>query len=195
MSMQTSTSIRKWQAALWLHHCYCPQTVQTSLRPHSALAFLQDEVSVHKLLKWEDLRASVCAMMNVDFLCCGKQMGRSQLQNSQKLNLKTKWNFTSVYLRKKTEDLKWTSICGHIVHTSKADTNWLFKPSTFKIIVRNKWPFLFSSIPNRTGLKRVDPQVLVDKKRELMILIDIGSILNLAVSKTLDPTVQIWMFV
>lgn len=26
-SMQSSTSIRKWQAALWLHHCHCPHTV------------------------------------------------------------------------------------------------------------------------------------------------------------------------
>lgn len=69
--------------------------------------------TVHNLLKWEDLRASVCSMMDVDFLHCGKQMGHSELQNSHKPNLRAGRNFTLAHARKEPQ------IFGHFLHTSK----------------------------------------------------------------------------
>lgn len=65
-----------WRKGVWAGHSQAP---------------LSSSFSNMKLLKWEDLRASVCSVMNVDFSCCGKQMGHSELQNSQKPDLETEW--------------------------------------------------------------------------------------------------------
>lgn len=111
-SMQSSTSIRKWQAALWLHHCYCPHTVnlvefgcvsRTVSLSYSSSTMRSLRTSCWKGKTWGHLSLpwwmwSFCAVEN--------RWGVASCRILKNPTMKLRENFTSVHFRKKKRSFK-----------------------------------------------------------------------------------------